>query len=65
MLSSEAKSSMHSTSFRNLFGTLNMIKVEKKISYEKSSMKGNFQKFLIRQKLFSLQVRIHSETVAS
>jgi hypothetical protein len=33
MISSEARSSMHSTSFKNLFGTLNMIEVEKKISY--------------------------------
>ena len=29
MVSSEAKSNMHSTSFKNLFGTLNMIEVEK------------------------------------
>jgi hypothetical protein len=35
MISSEAKSNMHSTSaFKNLVGTLNMIKIEKKISYE-------------------------------
>jgi hypothetical protein len=34
MMSSEAKSNMHSTSFKNLFGALNMIEVEKKISYE-------------------------------
>jgi hypothetical protein len=36
-----------------------MIEVEKK-SLLKSSMKGNFDKFLIRQKLFYLQGRILS-----
>jgi hypothetical protein len=48
----------------SLFGTLNMIKVGKK-SLMKSSMKGNCEKFLIRQKLFHLQGRILSVTVAS
>jgi hypothetical protein len=64
MLSSEAKSNMHSTSFKNLLGTLNMIKVEKK-SLMKSSMKGNCEKFVIRQKPFHLQGRIRSVIVAS
>ena len=49
MISSEAKTKMHSTSFKNLFGTLNMIEVEK-ISLMKSNMKGSCNKFLIRQK---------------
>ena len=47
MTSSEAKSNMHTTSFKNLFGTLNMIEVEKK-SLMKSSMKGNCETFMIR-----------------
>jgi hypothetical protein len=64
MISSEAKSNMHSASFKNLFGTLNMIKVGKKFLM-KSSMKGNCDRFLIRQKLFHLQGRICSVTVAS
>jgi hypothetical protein len=34
MLFSEAKSNMHSTSFKNLFGILNLIDVEKEIFYE-------------------------------
>jgi hypothetical protein len=34
MTPSKAKSNMHLTSFKNLFGTLNMVEVEKKISYE-------------------------------
>jgi hypothetical protein len=31
MISSEAKSNVHSTSLKNLFGTLNMIEVEKEL----------------------------------
>jgi hypothetical protein len=31
MMSSEAKSNMHSNSFKNLFGTLSMLEVEKKL----------------------------------
>jgi hypothetical protein len=64
MLYSEAKSNMHSTSFKYLFGTLNMIKVEKK-SLMKSSVKVNCDRFLIRQNQFHLQMRIHSVTVVS
>jgi hypothetical protein len=46
MISSEAKSNMHSTSaFKNLVGTLNTIEVGKKKSLMKSSMKGNCDKF--------------------
>jgi hypothetical protein len=63
MTSSEAKSNMHTTSFKNLFGTLNMIEVEKK-SLMKSSIKENCDKFPIRQKPFHLQGRIGSVTVA-
>jgi hypothetical protein len=33
MISSEAKSNTHSTSFKNLFGTLNMIEVEKRKTF--------------------------------
>jgi hypothetical protein len=56
MIPSEAKSNKHSTIFKNLFGTLNMIEVGKK-ALMASSMKGNYEKILIRQKLFHLQGR--------
>jgi hypothetical protein len=61
MISSEAKSNMHSTSFKNLFGTLNMIEIEKKsykVLYERKL-------FLIRQQLFHLQESMCSGPVAS
>jgi hypothetical protein len=61
MILSEAKSNMHSNIFKILYGTLN---IEKK-SRMKPSVKENCDKFLIRQKLFSLQGRVHSITVAS
>jgi hypothetical protein len=54
---------MHSTSFKNLFGTLNMIEVEKNLM--KSSMKGNWDRFLIRQEQLHIQGRIYNVTVAS
>jgi hypothetical protein len=50
--------------FLNLFGTLNMIEVGKK-SLMKSSMKGNCDRFLIRQKPFYLQGRMLSLTELS
>jgi hypothetical protein len=64
MISSEAKTNMHSSSFKYIFGALNMIEVEKK-SLMKSSIKEKCEKFLIRQKPFHLQGRICSVTVAS
>ena len=63
-MSSEAKSNMHSTGFKNLFEKLNPVEVEKNFLME-SSMKGKCNRFLIRQKLFHLQGKILSVTVAS
>jgi hypothetical protein len=62
MMSSEAKSNTNSASFKNLFGILTMIDVEKK-SLMKSSMKGHCDRFLIRWEPFHLQGRICSVTV--
>jgi hypothetical protein len=48
MISSEAKSNMHSTSFYNLFGTLNMIeKTRKEKSKEKKKKKKLPIKYLV------------------
>jgi hypothetical protein len=55
---------MHSTSFENLFGILDKIEIEKN-SLLKSSIKGNCDKFMIRQELSYLQGRICSVTVTS
>jgi hypothetical protein len=56
MMSSEAKSNIHPTSFKNLFGTLNMIEVEKKINLS-LSLSWFFQTVFLCVALAVLELR--------